>query len=153
MKSNKTTKRSTAGSARPVRGRPFEKGHKYAWKKGQSGNPSGTSKAQTLGAAYRHALKEPLPNDPRRTYADAVAETLCKNAMAGDVGAAKELADRTEGRPTQSISFAVEKHMREIFDSGVAIVAATYGISREEAARLVAEGVNDICPQANDWIN
>src|SRR5262245_7578235 len=124
MTAKKTTKRDSAGSARRVRGRPFEKGHKYAWKKGQSGNPAGTSKAQTLSAAYRHALKEPLPDGSGRTYADLIAETLRHNAAAGDVAAARELADRSEGKPKQTVTVEDDR-LKTVIESGLAALVAT----------------------------
>jgi hypothetical protein len=45
-----------------------------------------------------------LPDDPQgRTYAEAIAETLVQKALAGDIRAAQELADRAEGKARQSI--------------------------------------------------
>ena len=45
-----------------------------------------------------------MPNDPEdRTYAEAIAQTLAEKALAGDIRAAQEIADRAEGRPRQSI--------------------------------------------------
>jgi hypothetical protein len=49
-------------------------------------------------------LARPLPNDSEgRTYAEAIAEKLAQKALAGDIRAAQELADRAEGRARQSI--------------------------------------------------
>jgi hypothetical protein len=149
MATKKTTKRGSAGNAKAVRGRPFEKGHKYAWKPGQSGNPTGGSKAQTLSAAYRHALKEPLPDGSGRTYADAVAETLCKNAVAGDVGAARELADRTEGRPKQTIDLSVEERRRELAERAIEALMIDAGCERDEAIAELAR----LTPEIRTWIN
>jgi hypothetical protein len=45
-----------------------------------------------------------LPNDPEgRTYAEAIAQMLAQKAIAGDIRAAHEIADRAEGRAQQSI--------------------------------------------------
>lgn len=78
------------------------------WKKGgPSPNPKGRPKSRTLSEAYRELLKQPLPNDPTRTYADVVAAALLKSACRGDVASARELADRTEGKPRQSIDLDV----------------------------------------------
>src|SRR5262245_36170261 len=109
MTAKKTTKRPSAGN-RQANGQ-FGKGNTQGnrWAKGVSGNPAGTSKAQTLSVAYRNKLKEPWPGDPSMTYADVVAETLAKAAASGDVGAAKELADRTEGRAPQAVTLTVNE--------------------------------------------
>jgi len=140
-----------AGNAKAARGKgkPFEKGNPHAWKSGQSGNPSGGSKAQTLSAAYRHALKELLTDGSGRTYADAVAETLCKNAVAGDVGAARELADRTEGRPKQTIDLSVEERRRELAERAVAALMADAGCERDEAVAELAR----LTPEIREWIH
>jgi len=69
-----------------------------------------------LSHACRELLASPLPDDPKgRTYAEAIAEALAHKALAGDIRAAQEIADRAEGRAHQSI--AVENmRLREAFD-------------------------------------
>lgn len=77
---------------------------KKPWAKGQSGNPKGRPKTRTLSEAYRAALAQPIPGDPDgRTYADKIAEMVISAAASGDVPAARELADRTEGKPRQML--------------------------------------------------
>ncbi|MGH9847770.1 MAG: DUF5681 domain-containing protein, partial [Blastocatellia bacterium] len=71
--------------------------------KGQSGNPAGRPKTRTLSEAYRQWLAEPMPDGSGRTYADAVAAMLCAEAAKGNVNAARELADRTEGKARQML--------------------------------------------------
>ena len=57
-----------------------------------------------LSHACRELLAAPVPNDPEgRTYAEAIAKTLAEKALAGDIRAAQELADRAEGKARQSI--------------------------------------------------
>jgi hypothetical protein len=81
-------------------------GKRYRWKKGQSGNPSGRPKSKTLSDAYRTKLEEPVPNDPeKRTWAELIAEAQVRDAVRGNVQAAREIADRTEGRARQAIEF------------------------------------------------
>lgn len=81
-------------------------GKPYRWKKGQSGNPSGRPKSKTLADAYRNKLEEPVPNDPEgRTWAELIAEAQVRDAVRGNVQAAREIADRTEGRARQAIEF------------------------------------------------
>src|SRR4029453_4493897 len=90
------------------------------WKPGQSGNPRGRPKSRTLSEAYRRALSLPIPGDPEgRTYADAAAEMLAKEAAAGNVAAAKELADRTEGRPKQTVDVTVDERKRELYENAI----------------------------------
>ena len=80
-----------------------EHGKAHRLKKGQSGNPSGRPKSKMLSDAYRSKLEESVPNDPEgRTWAELIAEAQVRDAVRGNVQAAREIADRTEGRvPTQ----------------------------------------------------
>jgi hypothetical protein len=81
-----------------------EHGKPYRWKKGTSGNLSGRPKSKTLSDAYKNKLEEPVPNDPeKRTWAELIAEAQIRDAVRGNVQAAREIADRTEGRPRQAI--------------------------------------------------
>jgi len=73
------------------------------WKPGQSGNPGGRPKAGILSQAYHQFLEE-LDPKRRRTLAEAIAKAIIAKAMRGDVKAASELADRTEGKPQQSLA-------------------------------------------------
>lgn len=93
-----------------------EDGRSHRWKKGQSGNPSGRPKSKTLSNAYRNKLEEPVPNDPEgRTWAELIAEAQVRDAVRGNVQAAREIADRTEGRPRQAIEFE-DKTMTQAFE-------------------------------------
>jgi hypothetical protein len=57
-----------------------------------------------LSTAYRQKLDSLVPGDPQgRTYAQAIGDCLADRALAGDIRAAQELADRAEGRARQSI--------------------------------------------------
>ncbi len=86
------------------------------WKKGQSGNPSGRPKSKTLSDAYRNKLEELVPNDPeKRTWAELIAEAQVRDAVRGNVQAAREIADRTEGKPRQAIEFE-DKTLVEAFE-------------------------------------
>jgi Family of unknown function (DUF5681) len=83
-----------------------QNGKPYRWKKGQSGNPSGRPKSKILSDAYRRKLGEPVPNDPEgRTWAELIAEAQVRDAVRGNVQAAREIADRTDGRARQAIEF------------------------------------------------
>lgn len=86
-------------------GKEVRGGEATRWKKGDpSPNPGGRPKTAPLSQACRELLAQPVPNDPEdRTYAEAIAQTLAEKALAGDIRAAQEIADRAEGRPRQSI--------------------------------------------------
>jgi len=82
---------------------PERDAHGY-WKPGQSGNPGGRPKRTPLIEACREVLSHPIPGDPQgRTYAQAIAEKLATLALAGDIRAAAELADRAEGKARQTM--------------------------------------------------
>jgi len=98
----------TENSAKTVRGRPFQKGHKHAWQPGQSGNPGGRPKTRDLAEAYREQLAKVLANDPEgRTFAQVIAETMILQAARGSVGAAREIADRVLGKPRQALDIDI----------------------------------------------
>ena len=57
-----------------------------------------------LSQACRELLAAQVPDDPEgRTYAEAIAKRLAEKALAGDIRAAQEIADRAEGKARQSI--------------------------------------------------
>jgi hypothetical protein len=79
----------------------------YQWKPGQSGNPHGRPKTITLSEAYRTALAQPVPRDPRgRCFAEKIADSLVLKASRGDCRAAEEICNRLEGRPPQALTGA-----------------------------------------------
>lgn len=85
-------------TARP-RGKAFEKENPYTWKPGKSGNPKGRPKGRTISDSLRQLLSEDHVSE--HTVADAVAEKLVEKALDGSIEAIKEIADRTEGKPSQ----------------------------------------------------
>jgi hypothetical protein len=92
------------------RGPSPDVGQPYRWKKGLSGNPSGRPKSKTLSVAYRNKLEEPVPNDPEgRTWAELIAEDRVRDAVRGNVQAAREIEDRTEGRARQALSSKIQR--------------------------------------------
>ena len=100
------------------------------WPKGVSGNPSGRPHKTSLTDACREVLAAPIPGDSRgRIYAQGIAETLALKALAGDIRASQEIADRAEGKARQSIEIQ-SAEMREAFErmSGEELLAyATTG--------------------------
>ena len=74
------------------------------WPKGVSGNPGGRPKKTPLADACRELLDKPVPGDRSgRSYAEAIAEKLAKKALAGNIPAAREIADRAEGKARQAM--------------------------------------------------
>lgn len=69
------------------------------WKPGQSGNPAGRPKGvRYLSEALRDLVENGvLPKDASRALLDALAWSLIDSALAGDVAAWKELANRVDG--------------------------------------------------------
>jgi hypothetical protein len=98
-------------SERPARGDEATR-----WKPGQSGNPGGRPKRTPLVDASREVLAEPVPDDAEGcTGARVIAEMLLAKAVKGDIAAAKELADRAEGKPRQSLEIE-NTSLRQAFE-------------------------------------
>ena len=81
---------------------PFEKGKsgnpKTQWKKGQSGNPNGRRNAA------KDILNELLETEIEdRTQKERLLSKLIQMGMRGDLGAIKEVLDRTEGKSKEHI--------------------------------------------------
>jgi Family of unknown function (DUF5681) len=73
------------------------------WQPGQSGNPGGRPK-RLLAEAYQTHLGCTEKGDAqKRTYAELIALAQIRKALRGNTMAAKEIADRTEGRARQAI--------------------------------------------------
>lgn len=75
----------------------FGPGNKWAWKKGQSGNPGGRPKhpKTMLRFAYLDALAKLDKNG--LTVAEAIAVMMVRKAQKGNLAAAMELRKATEG--------------------------------------------------------
>jgi hypothetical protein len=78
------------------------------FKPGQSGNPNGRPKKALLSDALRRQLAITAPGMPERTQAEAIASALIAEAIAGNVQAAREVGDRSEGKPAQAIALDLE---------------------------------------------
>ena len=69
----------------------------FRFKPGQSGNPGGRAKTKLISQAYQELLEE-LDTKKRRTIAQEIAKQIIQKALKGDLAAAKEATDRTEGK-------------------------------------------------------
>ncbi len=110
------------------------------FKPGQSGNPAGRPKKALLSDALRRQLAITAPGMPERTQAEAIAAALISEAIAGNIAAAREICDRTEGRPLQAVELGLEvKDWRTL--------AASNGLEINEiiaeARLLIAESAID----------
>ena len=86
------------------RGPSPDVGKATQFKPGQSGNPAGRPK-KPLTEAYTELAFEIFPGDKkRRTFARLVAEAQFNQAIKGKTDAAREIADRIQGKPTQEIT-------------------------------------------------
>jgi hypothetical protein len=73
------------------------------WKPGQpSPNPYGRPRTKLLSEAYRIVLAD-LEETGNRSVAETIATAMARRAMKGNIPAARELADRTEGKPVQAL--------------------------------------------------
>ncbi len=110
------------------------------FQKGETGNPTGRPRATLLSEALRAQLAETLPAANEYTVAEAVARSLIREALKGDVSAAREIADRTEGRAKQSVDL-------DMSINDWRTLAQNYGVTEqdviEQAKLLIAESIDD----------
>jgi len=136
-------------SAKGPKGRPFEKGNPHAFKRGQSGNPTGRPKSQTLSEDLRARLKEQYPGKDDTTYGQMLAHKLVDLAIEGDIYAIKEIFDRTEGKPRQTVDVNIEERKRAMVEDAIACLMAQAQISRDEAI----DHLMLIVPEMDRWMN
>ncbi len=119
----------------------FAPGNKIGnrFKKGETGNRNGRPKLTRLTDALREQLAEEMPNAPERTIAEQIARALIREAISGNVQAAREIADRTEGKPMQKVDLDVQVNDWRT-------LAQNYGVSETDVIyeeRLLVESVDD----------
>lgn len=73
-----------------------------SWKKGQSGNPNGAPKKAWRWSEVLRSVAEKIDRSGKE-FKELAAEALLKEAMKGNIAALRELGDRLEGKPRQSI--------------------------------------------------
>jgi hypothetical protein len=119
----------------------FTPGNKIGnrFQKGETGNPNGRPKLTKLTEALREQLTELNPDATEETNAEAIARVLIREAISGNVQAAREIADRTEGKPKQAID--LEMQVRDW-----RTLAQNYGLTETDVineAKLLIESVID----------
>jgi hypothetical protein len=111
-----------------------EAGKRHRFKKGQSGNVSGRPKYKCLSDAYRFQLEQPVPGDPEgRTWGQLLAEAMVRAAVKGNVHAAREVAERTEGKAPQHFEL-VERNrgpVKPSLEETLAKIREFYGLGPE----------------------
>ncbi len=123
------------------------------FKPGQSGNPKGRPKSITLSEAYRKMLGAVDEADPeKRTRAEVLAEQMYAKAKTGDVSALREIADRVEGKPRQTLALTSEK--REQLEQSIAGIMRDAEQAGEPCSREEAIAALSIFrPEVSDLLN
>jgi hypothetical protein len=108
--------------------------------KGTTGNPNGRPKLTRLTDALREQLAETNPDADGETQAEQIARALIREAVSGNVQAIREIGDRTEGKPKQSLDLDLQI-------SDWRTLAQNYGVNEQdvinEAKLLIAESTID----------
>lgn len=76
----------------------------HQFKPGQSGNPAGRPKGQSVTAILRQVV-----DADDSTLAEQLVRKLVDRAIGGDIRAIREVLDRLEGKPRQSIAVSREE--------------------------------------------
>jgi Family of unknown function (DUF5681) len=84
------------------------------WKPGQSGNPTGRPRKTPVSDAYAKHVGKRLPDEIRlrlrlpkgATWADAMALGQLRSAVKGKTDAAREIADRVDGKAMQLVELS-----------------------------------------------
>jgi hypothetical protein len=98
---------STAGKAADGQLKKAERGRDGRFQPGHSGNPAGRPKGRVISEVMRDLLQETAgrPLDiGGRTNAEVIAGLIVKWAAKGNLIAAREILDRTEGKAKQSLA-------------------------------------------------
>ena len=121
--------------------KPFKKGED------KRRNTLGRPKKTLLSEAIREQIAIVMPGADEQTFAEAIAATLIKLAIAGDVAAIREIADRTEGKPKQAIDVDMQV-------SDWRKLAQANGVTEEDVIReaklLIAESDLDSSGETSD---
>jgi hypothetical protein len=87
----------TVGPGRPPK--------EHQFRKGQSGNPGGRPKNESVTATIRRMLQGEHNGRPIQ---DILVERMIKEALSGKYPFLRELLDRAEGRPNQKVEVSGE---------------------------------------------
>jgi hypothetical protein len=85
---------------------PADHLRRQRWKPGQSGNPGGRPKGESITARLRAVLEK---EHNGRVLMDLLAERLAKEALAGKFPFLKEVLDRLDGRVAERVNVGGEE--------------------------------------------
>lgn len=106
-----------------------------AFKKGQSGNPGGRPKEKPFRDALRIELAS-RGGDAKSLR--VIASKIIEKAEDGDLQAAREIADRLDGKPTQEAEVLVEKrHVHDFSDAELVELILGAGDTSPETAAFM----------------
>lgn len=91
---------SSAPEPEPYKVGPGRPPKEYQWKPGQSGNPGGKGKRESLTAMLRRVLEK---DHNGKSIGELLVERLVKEALGGKLPHIKEVLDRVEGRVKEKI--------------------------------------------------
>jgi hypothetical protein len=107
---------------------------------GASGNSQGRPKLTLLSEALRAQLAVEMPDANEQSVAEAIAKALVAAALKGDISATREIFDRTEGKPKQSVDV-------DMSISDWRAVAQAHGLNEQdvlrEAQRLIEQSATN----------
>jgi hypothetical protein len=122
----------------------FLPGNSYGrWKRGESGNRNGRRDAVTDHLRRKLALVR-VKSDGR-TNAELIADMLLEEAIENrNVAAAREIFDRVEGKPRQTLDVLMAKTETERYENMILQLiesskADGYNVSREEAISYLGQ--------------
>ena len=110
-----------------------------AFQKGKSGNPGGRRREKLFLDALTIAVKTEV--EPNKTKLRAIAEKLADEAVAGESWAIQQVADRLDGKPSQTLDANITDD-RDLSDlSGAELIERFNGIlERLEGSGVTQEG-------------
>ncbi len=81
----------------------FAEGNSHGFQPGHSGNPQGRPR-DTITPHLRELVQRLHPDAGEITYGELIALRLIEQAVAGEIAAIREVIDRLEGKPRQSVA-------------------------------------------------
>jgi uncharacterized protein DUF5681 len=78
------------------------------WQKGESGNPGGRPRKPITEALLSLLAEVNTRDHQKRTFAELIATAQVRKALKGNTMAAKEIADRTEGKAGQRLEMTFD---------------------------------------------
>jgi hypothetical protein len=109
----------------------------YRWKPGQSGNPGGRPKGESVNALLRRVLEQ---EHNGKQIKEILIERLVKEAIAGKYNFLREVLDRLEGRPAQRVELSQDEDIHIYYRPLPRVIHHNEPIPRD--ASMVIEGVD-----------